>query len=197
MAAGSWDQTHLSSFSPPSKCCLHHWHHLLWSSFLPCSPVSSPWPSLTYISVTGFDILSTIWKCPEARALINAPLIPAGFRSFLWNPVESRGIKFGRDNSQNHILQLFVNHLWGIVAWCAMWKSYIKLSSCVNTGVQTSSPKCLTDFPWDLLIVIQNARWTGNCLQCNWNGSSPFKGSNFIQGMNGVSRIFSSQNAYL
>ena len=27
-----------------------------------------------------------------------------GWRSFLWNPVESRGIKFGRDTSQNNIL---------------------------------------------------------------------------------------------
>ena len=38
------------------------------------------------------------------QALIDAPLIPAGFRSFLRNPVESGGIKFGRDTSQNDIL---------------------------------------------------------------------------------------------
>ena len=37
------------------------------------------------------------------QALIDAPLIPAGFRSFLWNPVKSGGIKFGRDTSQNDI----------------------------------------------------------------------------------------------
>ena len=36
-------------------------------------------------------------------ALIDAPLIPAGFRSFLQNLVESGGIKFGRDTSQNNI----------------------------------------------------------------------------------------------
>ena len=36
-------------------------------------------------------------------ALIDAPLIPAGFRSFLRNPVESGGIKIGRDTSQNDI----------------------------------------------------------------------------------------------
>ena len=72
-----------------------------------------------------------------------------------------------------------------------MWKSYIKLSSCVNTGVQTSSPKCLTDFPWNLLIVIQNANWTGNCLQYIWNGSSPFEDSNFIQGINAVCPAYS------
>ena len=39
----------------------------------------------------------------EIGALINAPLIPAGFWSFLRNPVESGGIKFGRDTSQNDI----------------------------------------------------------------------------------------------
>ena len=36
-------------------------------------------------------------------ALIDAPLIPAGFQSFLRNLVESGGIKFGRDTSQNDI----------------------------------------------------------------------------------------------
>ena len=61
----------------------------------------------------------------------------------------------------------------------------------LNTGVQTSSPKCFTDCPWDLLIVIQNARWTGNCLQYNWNGSSPFEGSNSMQGMNAVGPAYS------
>jgi hypothetical protein len=35
--------------------------------------------------------------------LYHAPLIPAGFRSFLQNPAESRGIKFGPETSQNHI----------------------------------------------------------------------------------------------
>ena len=39
----------------------------------------------------------------KAGALIDAPLIPAGFRSFLRNPVEFIGIKFGRDTSQNDI----------------------------------------------------------------------------------------------
>ena len=38
-----------------------------------------------------------------AGALIDAPLIPAGFWSFLRNPVEFGGIKFGRDTSQNDI----------------------------------------------------------------------------------------------
>ena len=61
----------------------------------------------------------------------------------------------------------------------------------LNTGVQTLSHKCLTDCPWDLLTVIQNARQTGNCLQHNWNGSSPFEGSNFIQGMNAVCPAYS------
>ena len=37
------------------------------------------------------------------QALIDAPLIPAGFRWFLRNPVECGGIKFGRDTSQNDI----------------------------------------------------------------------------------------------
>ena len=61
----------------------------------------------------------------------------------------------------------------------------------LNTGVQRSSPKCFTDCPWDLLIVIQNARQTGNCLQYNWNGSSPFEGSNSMQGMNAVGPAYS------
>ena len=46
-----------------------------------------------------------VWGCdqPKEGALINAPLIPAGFWSFLQNPVESSGIKFGRKTSQNVI----------------------------------------------------------------------------------------------
>jgi len=35
--------------------------------------------------------------------LNHAPLIPAGFRSFLRNPAESRGIKIGPEPSQNDI----------------------------------------------------------------------------------------------
>ena len=42
-------------------------------------------------------------ECQAMGALIDAPLIPARFRSFLRNPVESGGIKFGRDTSQNDI----------------------------------------------------------------------------------------------
>ena len=38
---------------------------------------------------------------PPPGALIDASLIPAGFWSFLQNLVESGGIKFGRDTSQN------------------------------------------------------------------------------------------------
>jgi hypothetical protein len=39
----------------------------------------------------------------EAQGLSHAPLIPAGFRSFLRNPVDSGGIKFGPETSQNDI----------------------------------------------------------------------------------------------
>ena len=51
-----------------------------------------------------FNLLMYEFSDRWFRALIDAPLIPAGFRSFLRNPVESGGIKFGRDTSQNDIL---------------------------------------------------------------------------------------------
>ena len=47
--------------------------------------------------------MESMWNVPFHGALINAPLIPAGFQSFLQNLVESRGINFGRHTSQNDI----------------------------------------------------------------------------------------------
>jgi len=43
-------------------------------------------------------------SCQSFGGLNHAPLIPAGFQSFLRNPAESRGIKIGPEPSQNDIL---------------------------------------------------------------------------------------------
>ena len=59
---------------------------------------------IPHSSMKGFIRLPTslsFMECLIFWALIDAPLIPARFRSFLRNPVESGGIKFGRDTSQN------------------------------------------------------------------------------------------------
>ena len=40
--------------------------------------------------------------CSKTRGLYHAPVIPARIRSFLWNPVDSGGIIFGRAPCQNY-----------------------------------------------------------------------------------------------
>ncbi|EDR05191.1 uncharacterized protein LACBIDRAFT_330008 [Laccaria bicolor S238N-H82] len=65
---------------------------------VPCAIHSPPQQGSCFTCSTGKT------TCTYAvRGLYHAPLIPAGFWSFLWNPAESRGIKFGRDTSQNDI----------------------------------------------------------------------------------------------
>ena len=40
---------------------------------------------------------------------------------------------------------------------------------CKNTGTRRSIPTRPTDWPWALLIVIENAKRTGNCRRFSWN----------------------------
>ena len=73
-----------------------------------------------------------IWD--KLGALIDAPLIPAGFRSFLQNPVESGGIKFGRDTSQNDIL--------GDTNSSGMMSSLISRRNGPRNGQTGMQPEC-------------------------------------------------------
>ena len=83
----------------------------VWSSLTSQYKVSSDLTMVTaqrnlhnIMFVDGNDFPTHISSlCTKWGALIDAPLIPARFWSFLQNPAESRGIKFGRDTSQNVI----------------------------------------------------------------------------------------------
>ena len=81
---------------------LLHWLSPKWCDILDieCEGLSTDLKKMSWV----IGCCSIRWACkslfPIHWALINAPpLIPAGFRSFLQNLVESRGIKIGRDKS--------------------------------------------------------------------------------------------------
>ena len=55
-----------------------------------------------------------------------------------------------------------------------------------KTGVCKSNPTFATDCPWDLLMVIAKASWTGNWWHLNFTGISSAEGSNDILGIKTV-----------
>jgi len=87
-------ETFLFNLQSNKGSCPPH-HKSLWISSCHCSLTTSSLidDTITYLIVADF-----------AQGLNHAPLIPAGFQSFLWNPVESGGIKIGPEPSQNDIL---------------------------------------------------------------------------------------------
>jgi len=78
----------------------------------------------------------------------------------------------------NNTLKNWTNVLWKSVTYNSPWE---------NINVLKSRPKCFTNFPCDLLIVITKTTFTRNCFLVNLKGIIDVVGCKMILGMNVVS----------